>query len=237
MAAMTESESLYQDLFRAVLNELNRVIGDEPTGWTVAKRLPAVVQASQLSVYGLLILTGTNEGHADVYPHRVKLDTLLDKVLQKSKSVWAEALTKRPSSRQRYLEDTKPIRPAVRAVVNYADKHIGLNGRRLGDFGVDDVQDAIAGLVGKFSALIEVKLNGGKAGVVPGAVRASIGLGMLAGGLAGRREISPKEVLAARVLARMGAEKDERGGPEPKPVKRLRKTLKGLAAHLPEQRG
>jgi hypothetical protein len=47
----------------------------------------------------------------------------------------------------------------------------------------------------------------------------------------------PKEVSAARVLVRMGAEKDEAGGPEPKPVKRLRKTLKELAAHLPEQRG
>jgi len=60
---------------------------------------------------------------------------------------------------------------------------------------------------------------------------------MLAGGLAGRREMIPKEVSAARVLVRMGAEKDEAGGPEPKPVKRLRKTLKELAAHLPEQRG
>jgi len=236
MAAKISPEQ-HDDFLRAILAELDRVIGDDPTGWTVRKRLPAVVQASQLSVYGLLILKGTNEGHADVYPHRVKLDTLLDKVLQKSKSVWAEGLKKKPSSRQRYLEDTKPIRPAVRAVVNYAEKNIGLHGERLGDFGVEDVQDAIAGLVGKFSALIEVKLNGGKAEVVPGAVRASIGLGMLAGGLAGRREISPKEVSAARVLARMSAEKDERGGPEPKPVKRLRKTLKGLAAHLPEQRG
>jgi hypothetical protein len=230
-----------EDLFRAVLNELNRVIGDDPTGWTVTKRLPAVVQASQLSVYGLLILKGTNKAHADVYPHRAKLDTLLDKVLQKSKSVWAEGLTKKPSSRQRYLEDVKPIRPAVRAVVKFAEKNIGLNGERLGDFGVDDVQDAIALLVGRISKAMEMKLAAAtKAGggeQVPEAVHAAAGLGMLAGGLSGRREMVPKEVSAARVLARMGSEKDERSDPEPKRVKRLRKTLKGLAAHLPEQRG
>ena len=239
MAAMTESESLYQDLFRAVLNELNRVIGDDPTGWTVTKRLPAVVQASQLSVYGLLILKGTNEGHADVYPHRAKLEPLLDKVLQKSKSVWAEALTKKPSSRQRYLEDTKPIRPAVRAVVKYADKHIGLNGERLGGFGVEDVQDALALLVGRISKGMEAKLAADtkRGEQVPEAVHAAVGLGMLAGGLAGRREMIPKEASVVRFIARTGSRKEERGEPEPKEIRRLRKTLKELADHLPEQRG
>ena len=239
MAAMTESESLYQDLFSAVLNELNRVIGDDPTGWTVAKRLPAVVQASQLSVYGLLILKGTNEAHADVYPHRAKLDTLLDKVLQKSKSVWAEGLKKKPSSRQRYLDDTKPIQPAVRAVVNYADKHIGLNGGRLGGFGVDDVQDALALLVGRISKAMEIKLAAatkeGRGEQVPEAVHAAVGLGMLAGGLAGRREMIPKEVSVAGLLASLGSKKDERGEPEPKGIKRLRKTLKELDEQLSEQ--
>jgi hypothetical protein len=240
MAAMTESESRHQYLFSAVLNELDRVIGDNPTGWTVAKRLPAVVQASQLSVYGLFILKGTNEAHADVYPHRVKLDTLLDKVLQKSKSVWAEALTKKPSSRQRYLEDVKPIRPAVRAVVNYAEKTFGLNGERLGDFGVEDVQDAIAPLVGRISKAMDAKLaadtKAGRSEQVPEAVHAAVGLGMLAGGLAGRREMIPKEASVVRFIARTGSRKEDRGEPEPKPVKRLRKTLKELAANLPEQR-
>lgn len=240
MAAMTESESRHQDLFSAILNELDRVIGDNPTGWTVAKRLPAVVQASQLSVYGLLILKGTNEGHADVYPHRAKLDTLLDKVLQKAKSVWAEGLKKKPSSRQRYLDDTKPIQPAVRAVVNYADKHIGLNGGRLGGFGVDDVQDALALLVGRISKAMEMKLAAatkeGRGEQVPEAVHAAVGLGMLVGGLAGRREMIPKEASVIRFIARTGSRKEDRGEPEPKPVKRLRKTLKELAGQLPEQR-
>jgi hypothetical protein len=46
----------------------------------------------------------------------------------------------------------------------------------------------------------------------------------------------PKEVAVARFIARTGSRKEDRGGPEPKPVKRLRKTLKELAGQLPEQR-
>jgi len=230
-----------EDLFRAVLNELNRVIGDDPTGWTVTKRLPAVIQASQLSVYGLLVLKAVQGPRGEIFLHRAKLAALLDKVLQKSKGVWAEGLIKKPSSRRKYLEDVKPIQPAVRAVVKFAEKNIGLHGERLGGFGVYDLQDTLAGLVGRVSEAMEAKLAAdtktGRGEQVPGAVHAAVGLGMLAGGLAGRREMVPKEVSAARILSRMGAEKDERGGPEPKPVKRLRKTLKELAAHLPEQRG
>jgi hypothetical protein len=227
-----------EDLLRAIISELGRVVEGDGRDWTVIKRLPAVVQASQLSVYGLLILKGTNEGHADVYPHRVKLDTLIDKVLQKSKSVWAEALTKKPSSRQRYLEDTKPIRPAVGTVVNYAEKTFGLNGERLGDFGVDDVQDALALLVGRISKAMDVKLAADtkRGEQVPEAVHAAVGLGMLAGGLAGRREMIPKEAAVARFIASRGSKKDKGGEPEPKEIKRLRKTLKELAGQLPEQR-
>jgi hypothetical protein len=226
-----------ENLFRAVLNELNRVIGDDPVGWTVTKRLPAVVQASQLSVYGLLVLKAVQGPHGDIFTHREKLAALLDKVLQKSKSVWAAGLIKKPGARQRYLDDTKPIRPAVRAVVKFAEKNIGLHGERLGGFGVYDLQDTLAALVGRVSEAMNAKLAVERPGVVPGAVHAAVGLGMLAGGLAGRREMIPKEVSAARVLARMGATKDERGGPEAKSVKRLRKTLKELRTHLPEQRG
>lgn len=226
-----------EGLFRAVLNELNRVIGDDPTGWTVHKRLPAVVQASQLSVYGLLVLNAVQGPNGDIFTHREKLAALLDKVLQKSKGVWAEGLTKKPSTRHKYLEDVKPIQPAVRAVVKLAEKNISLHGERLWGFGVYDLQDTLAGLVGRVSEALEAKLAVGRSGAVPGAVHAAIGLGMLAGGLAGRREMAPKEVSAARVLSRMGSKKDEAGGPEPKPVKKVRKTLKELAAHLPEQRG
>jgi hypothetical protein len=230
-----------ETLFRAVLNELNRVIGDDPVGWTVTKRLPAVVQASQLSVYGLLVLKAVQGPHGDIFTHREKLAALLDKVLQKSKSVWAAGLTKKPSSRQRILEDTKPIQPAVRAVVNYAEKTFGLNGERLGEFGVDDVQDAVVLLVGRISKAMEMKLAAAtKAGggeQIPEAVHAAVGLGMLAGGLSGRREMVPKEVSVVRYTARMGSKKNDAGGPETQPVKRLRKTLKELTAQLPEQRG
>ena len=79
------------------------------------------------------------------------------------------------------------------------------------------------------------KAGGGEQ--VPEAVHAAVGLGMLAGGLAGRREMIPKEASVVRFIARTGSRKEDRGEPEPKPVKRLRKTLKELADHLPEQRG
>lgn len=219
-----------ENFIRAILAELNRVIGDDPTGWTVSQRLPAVVQASQLSVLGLLILKGTNEAHADVYPHKTKLAKMLDTVLQKSKRVWAEASANEPRLQQRYLNDTKPIQPAVRAVFKYADKNIGLDNQELGSLGVDDVQDAIALLVGRISKGMQAKLAADtkRGEQVPEAVHAAVGLGMLVGGLAGRREMIPKEVAVAGLLASLGSKKDERGEPEPKGIKRLRKTLKEL---------
>ena len=56
------------------------------------------------------------------------------------------------------------------------------------------------------------------------------------GGMVGRREMTTKEVSAARIAARLGSQKDETAGTEPKEVRRLRKTLKDLAQPLPEQR-
>ena len=219
-----------ENLIRAILAELNRVIGDNPTGWTVSQRLPAVVQASQLSVFGLLVLQCIKESNADVYPHKTKLAKMLDTVLQKSKRVWAEAAANEPRLQQRYLNDTKPIRPAVRAVVKYADKNIGLDNQELGSLGVVDVQDSLALLVGAIFRVISTQVDEQFINNehIPEAVHAALGLGGLAGGLAGRREMTPKEVAVARFIASRGSKKDTSGEPEPKPVKRLRKTLKEL---------
>ncbi len=238
MATHGGASNKREALLRAVLLELRTVVDGD--AWTVTKRLPAVVQASQLSVYGLLVLKGMSAADADVFPHREKLYVLLDRVLQKSKSVWAVGLTKTAKARQRYLNDVKPIRPATRAAVKYAERAFGLHGERLGGLGVYDLQDTLARFVGRISEAAEAKLAPGEAGmgtgVVPGAVQAAMGLGVMVGGVAGRREMTAKEASAARLLSRLGAKKDEADHPEPKPLKKLRKTLQELAAHLPEQR-
>lgn len=221
-------------VIRGVILELKTVV--EGGEWTVAKRLPAVVQASQLCVYGLLVVKGIDPVRADVFPHKAKLAVLLDKALQKSKKVWAEALTKRPGLRHKYLNDVEAIRPSVRSVVKFAEKSFGLYGGGLGSFGVVDVQDTLAGLVGKMSENVELKVGAQTTEPIPSTVQAAIGLGMVAGGLAGRREITEKEISVARIAVRLGSQKDKAGSPESKPVKKLRRTLKKLGKHLPEQR-
>ena len=242
MTGIRHSSGQHADFLRAVLAELQRVVEQDREFWTVGTRLPAVPHAAQLSLLGILLLKGVEAGSDDaVASHRDELGVRLEKAYRASKTVWFEATTKKkPEARDKLLHNSKKIRPAVMKAVNFAQKNIGLHAEPLSSF-TDNVQDTLAGLVGKFSEFMQAKLGtgntGGGAGGVPGAVHAAIGLGMLAGGLAGRREMVPKEVSAARVLSRMGSEKDEAGGTEPKPVKKLRKTLKELAAHLPEQRG
>ena len=123
--------------------------------------------------------------------------------------------------------------------VNYAQKNIGLYGMELSSF-TANIQDTLAELVGKVSAAVEMKvgpgMKGGATVQVPGAVFGALTLGILTGGMVGRQEMTPKELSAARIAARLGSQKDETDGPEPKEVRRLRKTLKELAQHLPEQR-
>ncbi len=228
------------DFLRAVLAELGRVVNSDREGWTVPSHLPVVPHAAQLCTLARLLLKGAGKDWAEVFKHREKLDDLLAKAHAKVKSEWEAGLTKgTPAKRHKYLNDAEAIRVVVNKAVNFAERSFSLLDMPLIGF-TDNVQDTLAGLVGKFSEAMEAKLGtgraGGRAANVPGAVHAAVGLGLLAGGLAGRREMTAKEVSAARVLSRLGAEKDEAGGTEPKEVKRLRKTLKELGRHLPEQR-
>jgi hypothetical protein len=229
-----------ENFLRAVLAELERVTNRDRDAWTVPSPLPVVPHAAQLSVLARLLLKGVDEHWGDVFKHREKLDSLLAKAHGEIKAVWQEALTKRsPEARQKHLNDAKAIRSAVNKAVDFAYRTFGLLDTPLSTF-TDNVQDTLAGLVGKVSQAVEVKLRPGTkgaAGQVPGAVYGAITLGVLAGGLAGRREMTPKETSVARIAVRLGSQKDEDGGPEPKEVKRLRKTLKELGPHLPEQRG
>lgn len=231
----------FQDFFRAVLSELQRVVELDREFWTVETRLPVVPHAAQLSLLGMLLLKGVESGgHDDISKYRDELESRLEKAYRVSKSIWCEAMEKKkPEARHKLLNDKKKIRPAVTKALKFAEKKIGFYDIALNSF-TDNVQDTLAALVGKVSEAVEVKIQSGtKAGAsgdVPGAVYGALTLGVLAGGLAGRREITPKELSAARVACTLGARKDETGGPEPKEVRRLRKKLKELKQHLPEQR-
>lgn len=240
MAVIESSSGRLPDFIRAVLSELLRVVEHDRDAWTVKTRLPAVPHAAQLSLLGLLLLKCVESSHEGLFAHRDRLQKLLSKAYQQSKSIWGEAMAKKkPEARDKLLNDGKKIRTPVMKAVNYAQKNIGLHGMELSSF-TANVQDTLAELVGKVSTAVEMKVGpgvkGGAAGQVPGAVFGALTLGILAGGMVGRREMTPKEVSAARIAARLGSQKDETGGPEPKEVRRLRKTLKDLAQHLPEQR-
>lgn len=236
-----------EDLLRATISELDRVVEGDAGDWTVTKRLPAVVQVAQLGVFGRLVLGVMTTEYATVFPHKAKLDELFGKVSTAAKKEWTQALNKTRAGspkRNKYLEDTRGLQPVVRALVKYADRTISLRGgMRLGSFGIKDLQDSLALLVGKVSEAMAAKLEAdskAKAGSgradIPGPVYGAVTIGVLAGGLVGRREMTSKELSAARIACRLGAKKDEAGGPETKPVKKARKTLKELGAHLPEQR-
>lgn len=229
------------DFLRAVFAELERVVEQDRGFWTVATRLPVVPHAVQLSLLGILLLKGVKPGsHDDVDTHRDELEVRLEKAYRASKIIWFEATAKKkPEARDKLLNDNKKIRPAVMKAVNFAQKNIGLHGMELSSF-TANVQDTLAELVGKVSAAVEMRVGPGtkegSARQVPGAVFGALTLGVLVGGMVGRREMTTKEVSAARIAARLGSQKDETAGPEPKEVRRLRKTLKDLAQHLPEQR-
>jgi len=241
MAGSRRSLARHTDFFRAVLAELQRVTEQDRDFWTVKTRLPVVPHAAQLSLLGILLLKGIESGSDDeVDTHRDELEARLEKAYRASKIVWFEATTKKkPEARDKLLNDGKKIRTPVMKAVNFAQKNIGLHGMELSSF-TANVQDTLAELVGKVSAAVEMKVGpgvkGGAAGQVPGAVFGALTLGILTGGMVGPREMTPKEVSAARIAARLGSHKDDTGGPEPKEVRRLRKTLKELAQHLPEQR-
>jgi hypothetical protein len=230
-----------EHFLRAVVSELGRVVNGPRDTWTVQSHLPVIPHAAQLLVLARLLLKGADKHWGDVFKHREKFDALLAKAHERAKHAWGEALPeKKPAKRTKQLNDAEPIEAAVNKVVNFADRTFGLHDTPLIGF-TDNVQDTLAGLVGRITTGIEVKLQSslkaGAIGQVPWAVLAATTLSGLAGGLVGRREMTPKELSAARIAVTLGSQKDETGGPEPKEVRRLRKTLKELGPHLPEQRG
>lgn len=240
MAGIETSSGRLPDFIRAVLSELERVTEHDRDAWSVKTHLPVVPHAAQLSLLGLLLLKGVDPGHESLFAHRDRLEELLAKAYRGAKSVWGEAMTKKkPEARKKLLNDTKAIRPTVMKAVNFADKKFGLHDMPLNGF-TDNVQDAIAEITGRITAVAEQKLGVGVPGKsppqLPSAVYGALAIATLASGMQGQRVMSAKQTSIARMAARLGSQKDDAGGPEPKAVKKLRKTLNELAPHLPEQR-
>lgn len=240
MAGIEPPSETNPNFIRAVFAELQRVTEQDRDAWTVKTHLPVVPHTAQLSLLGLMLLKGVDRGHEEVFAYHDRLEKLLSTAYQESKGVWADALTKKkPEARDKLLNNNKTIRPAVMKAVNFADRKFGLLDMPLGRF-IDNVQDALADITGRITAVVEPKLGVGVPGKsppdLPSAVYGALALSNLAAGMKGRRVMSAKETSIARMAARLGSQKDDKGGPEPKAVKRLRKTLKELAPHLPEQR-
>jgi hypothetical protein len=240
MVGSTYSSTDYQNFFRGVVAELQRVVERDRAAWTIKTHLPVVPHAAQLSLLGLLLLQGMAPECMEVFPHRDRLEDLLGKAYRKAKDAWGESLFKtKPEARDRVLNDDKILQPTVMKAVRFCERNFGLM-----DFSPEmflrnsSVQDTLAEMTGTIADLVGKKLSDSKGQLlpdVPSAVSGALAVASLAGGLAGRRVMSAKEASAARCIARLGSKKDATGGPEPKEVRRLRKTLKELAAQLPEQ--
>jgi hypothetical protein len=220
MVGSTYSSTDYQNFFRGVVAELQRVVERDRAAWTIKTHLPVVPHAAQLSLLGLLLLKGMAPECMEVFPHRDRLEDLLGKAYRKAK-------------------DDKILQPTVMKAVRFCERNFGLM-----DFSPEmflrnsSVQDTLAEMTGTIAELVGKKLSDSTGQLlpdVPSAVSGALAVASLAGGLAGRRVMSAKEASAARCIARLGSKKDATGGPEPKEVRRLRKTLKELAAQLPEQ--
>jgi len=228
------------DLLRAVLAELERVATQRRSEWTCLSHLPVVPHAAQLSLFGLLVLKGIESHSPPISVNTEKLGALLAAASQTAQGVWADAISKGTgSARDKLLNDQEAIRPAVMKAVEFADRSWGRIDLALSEF-IDNVQDALADLTGRYADLVEKKLVGamtdGSASGVPSAVYGALAVASVAGGMVGRRVMSDRETSAVRVAVKLAAKKGETEKAEPEPAKRIRRTLKKLGPHLPEKR-
>ena len=233
----------FQDFIRAGIGDLNRLADDEKTGTT----LPPIPQAAQLSMFLLLITKGVEAKHKDIFDHKDRLTEHLDKVYRTSKAGWEEAVAeKNPRARDSQLRDTSVIEPYIAALVRFAEKRFGLTSVPLTTFGVSDVQVALGALIRKMAAGVEHDLgldahgHGVKAGQavskvrgdIPGPVLGGLLVASVAGDVGLQGSVTQDQAMAMRVAVGLGTEKRGAGKPEPAAVKKIRRTLKGLAEHI-----
>jgi hypothetical protein len=241
----------FQDFIRAGISELNRLVGNDPTGARTHSKLPSIPQVAQLSMFLMLIAKGIEPKHVDIYPHRNRLTEHLDKVYKKSRLRWEEAIaTKSQSSRENQLHDTRDVQPHVAVLVRYAEKTFGLNSRSLRSFGVTDVQAALGALIKKVADATERQLQpstrgrGAKAARkddvpdpktydgLPGPVLGGLLVASVAGDAGMQGKFTRDQVMAMRVGVGIGTGKPDPAKPESKVAKELRRTLKSLATHV-----
>lgn len=245
----------FQEFFRAGIGDLGRLVVEGQQGSTTGSPLPTVPQAAQLSMFLLLVAKGIEPKHDLLFPHAKRLTRDLQAVYKQSKSCWEAALqAKKKSARADQLWDAEPIRPFVARLTRYADKHFGLPTTTLWDFGVHDVQLALASLIRKLAAGTEsalgLNLHHGSSrpdikkvvkpkASAPPAVRTDIPGAILGGllvakigadaGLQG--SVTRDHVMATRVGISMGLMKQDGKGVKPATAMKLRKTLESISQH------
>lgn len=234
----------FQDFIRAGIGDLKSLADHGSTG----SGLPPVPQATQLSMFLLFITRGVEAKHEDIFDHKDRLTEHLDKVYRKSKAGWEEALAEKSHrARDSQLRDTSVIEPYVAALVRFAEKNFGLTSVPLATFGVTDVQVALGALIRKLAVGVEHDLgldahgHGGSGaakgrGDIPGPVLGGLLAASIAGDVGLQGWVTRDQAMAMRVAVGLGAEKPGSGKPEPAAVKKLRRTLKGLAEHVRESK-
>lgn len=236
----TRDDQRQHDCVRAVFAELQRVAEKERGEWSCPTHLPVVPHTAQLSTFCLLLLKALPMSPVEQPADRDKLTTLLTAALRKSQAVWAEAISKKSDkARDGLLDDREAIRAVVMRVVRFADRQLGRGPFPLSAF-IDNVQDALAGLTARCTALVEKKLVGampdGSGSGIPSPVYGALAVTSVAGGMVGRRVMSDREASAIRVAVRLATRKGESEKAEPESVRRIRRTLKKLGPHLPKKR-
>lgn len=248
-------DARFEDFIRAGIGDLSRLMGThggiadaEPSG----RRLPAVPQAAQLSVFLLLVLQGTEPKYRSIFPHLKRLNWHLNKVYSASKQQWEAALSsKTPKARESRLKDTGDIEPFVEALVSFADRKFGLTPVPLSTYGVTDVQVALGTLVQKMTGAIGTDLGlpmfktrasatKATAGKKPGAIPADIPDPVLGGLLVAsigadigiRGSVTQDHTMAIRCGVGIGTGPNSPAKPENAKAKRVRRTLEELAEHL-----
>ena len=236
-----------QDFIRAGISDLRRITGDAPAGFGTGSQLPPIPQAAQLSMFVLLITSGLEDKHTEIFAHKKRLKEHLDKVYKKAKTHWEEALTTEDTpDRKSRLHDTTVIEPYVAALAGFAGEKFGLYSLSLQDFGVSDVQMALAALIKKIASGVDRGLGiapdgssqitdqtaDESRGDIPGPVLGALLAATIAGDAGLKNLVTPDQAKAMRVGVSIGTENAEPGKPEPAATKKLRRTLKGLAHHI-----
>jgi hypothetical protein len=118
---------------------------------TTSADLPRVPAVAQLALYLLLISRGLQPKHGAIYPHRDRLQHVLQRIYRKALKAWDDG----------DLKDTEPLEPGVRTLARFAHRNLpGLDA-----FGVRSVQRSLAILTEKLAMTFahEIAKNPAKA--------------------------------------------------------------------------